>query len=179
MVAGSQQIAVARGSCRLGSSVVRSPRATLNASLIRRRDQDQPVSGNPVLSCIWSAVICQCLFLHGPGPLHVRVIAKLLGASSKPSATTCKSASLPQSSHLTFFLLGFKSRPRARRDYSPSRPLRYSSRRSWATRVSRRLALAISRWASRHTCWAPGMMSSFSTRCALARTSSAVPRASG
>lgn len=70
---------MARGSCRLGSSVVRSPRATLNASLIRRRDQDQPVSGNPVLSCIWSAVICQCLFLHGPGPLHVRVIAKLLG----------------------------------------------------------------------------------------------------
>ena len=67
----------------------------------------------------------------------------------------------------------------ARRSYSPSRPLRYSSRTSWATRVSRRLALAISGWAFRHACWARGLMSSFSRRGALARTSSAVPRASG
>jgi len=54
--------------------------------------------------------------------------------------------------------------------YLPSRPLRYSSRTSSARRVSLRLVRAISGCASRHACWARGLMSSFKTRCVLAST---------
>jgi hypothetical protein len=65
---------------------------------------DHPVSGRPVSSCIFCALMGAYSFLQWP--LHVLVMTKLGGASSKPSATTSKVASRSQVSHLIVFLFG-------------------------------------------------------------------------